>query len=326
MKQIVLLSNNKSLYWNTALRGMQDAASALAVYDSGLLMQIELSDNTPDSQIQALNRYARHPDVAAVAISAIDADNADVAEAMRALKQKGVQVITVDSDVDRDKYRDARVAYIGTDNLTAGRALGRCAAGLRAEGGEYVAFAGRTNAQNVMDRLKGFAEGAGDKFKSDGLLADEHQEAKARENVRKAIHDHPDLHTLVGIWDYNGPTIADVVKDLNRKKDFTVVVFDADRQGLAQMGDGLIDAMMVQDPYQMGYQSVRLMKALVEKDQDTIKKMLPKLGEKDGDIYDTGMTVVVPDKDSPLKADVLGKKMEFMKRSDYLDWLDQHGL
>ncbi len=31
--------------------------------------------------------------------------------------------------------------------------------------------------------------------------------------------------------------------------------------------------------------------------------MLPKLGEKDGDIYNTDLKVVVLDKDSPLKAE-----------------------
>ena len=38
-----------------------------------------------------------------------DADNASLAEQMRELQKKGVKVITVDSDVDRDMWRDVRV-------------------------------------------------------------------------------------------------------------------------------------------------------------------------------------------------------------------------
>src|SRR4051812_18199587 len=133
-----------------------------------------------------------------------------MAEAMRILKEKGVQVITVDSDMDRDMWRDARVAFVGTDNLVAGRELGRCARGLRPEGGRYVTFAGRTTANNAVTRTKGFADGAGEKFRSVGFLADDQDEQKARDNVRKAITEHPDVHTLAGLWSYNGPIIAEV--------------------------------------------------------------------------------------------------------------------
>ena len=44
----------------------------------------------------------------------------------------------------------------------------------------------------------------------------------------------------------------------------TIVVFDAAPKALADMCRGQIDAMVVQNPYQMGQLSVKLMKALVE--------------------------------------------------------------
>jgi len=71
--------------------------------------------------------------------------------------------------------------------------------------------------------------------------------------------------------------------------------------------------MVVQNPYDMGYHGVRLMKALAQDDQKTIKQMLPRLGEPDGDLFDTGIKVVVPDDHTPLKAETFDNKEKNVK-------------
>ena len=98
------------------------------------------------------------------------------------------------------------------------------------------------------------------------------------------------------------------------------------KQRIAEMKKGMIDAMVVQNPFEMGYQGVRLMKALVENDQTTIKEMLPKNGQPDGDVYDTGLKVVVPDKGSPLDAKMFSDKTKFLKLSEFQAWLKEKGL
>jgi ribose transport system substrate-binding protein len=223
--------------------------------------------------------------------------------------------------VDRDTWRNARAAFIGTDSFAAGRELGRCARILRPDGGTYVTFAGRRSAQNAVERGKGFEKGAGDKFKFAGFLADGSSWSKARENVRSAIKDHPDASVLVGLWSLNGPNIADVVKELERKKDFTVLTFDTDPPTTDLMEEGMIDASVVQNGHQMGFEAVRLMKAFVEKDDAAIKKMMPKFGEKEGDIYHIDVKVVVPDKDSPVKVGLFDKSTELLRLSDFQQWV-----
>jgi ribose transport system substrate-binding protein len=87
-----------------------------------------------------------------------------------------------------------------------------------------------------------------------------------------------------------------------------------------------IDAMVVQNPFEMGYQGVALMAALVKDDKETIEKMLPNHGQPGGDIYDTGLKVVVPDNDSPLSADQFDKNVEFQDLSTFEKWLAKYGL
>ena len=83
---------------------------------------------------------------------------------------------------------------------------------------------------------------------------------------------------------------------------------------------GDIDATVCQNPYEMGYQGVRLLKALIEKDEKAIKEVLP-----DGKTRDTGVRVIVPNADSPVfKNKVKGD--EVITIEDMKKWLEQRGL
>lgn len=326
LKRLVILTNGDSPYWDACRAGLNAACSELKLAESGLKAVLDVNDGTPQGQLQKLQQYGTQGDIAGIGVSAIDANNAAVADELRSLQKKGIHVLTIDSDLDRNQFSDARFAFIGTDNLTGGRVLGACARGLRPDGGEYVTFVGRTGAQNAIERINGFAEGAGDKFVALDKMADDTNKATARENVRNAIRNHAGLNVLVGIWSYNAPAIVDVVRELDRRKDFSVVVFDAEPDAIAAMKDGQIDAMVVQNPFDMGYQGVRLLQALVKDDQQTVAAMLPRHGQSGGDIYDTGLKVVVPNTDSPLAADMFDKSVEFLDLSAFQKWLTRFEL
>lgn len=320
-KRLVILINGEDPFWDAVRAGMNQAAS-----DLNVRAVMEVNDATPEGQINKLRQFASQSGIAAVAISATDAANAAIVDAMRNLQRRGIHVITIDSDIDRNQYHDARSAFVGTDNLAGGRELGRAVRQLVPEGGTYVTFVGRTGAQNAIERVGGFAEGAGEGFTRVDNMGDENARDRARENVRTAIRNHPDLRVLVGIWAYNAPAIVDVVRDMQVRDRFQIAVFDADSQAIEAMGAGDIDVMLIQNPYEMGYQSVRMLKALVDDDQEAIRQMFPQWGEPDGEIYDTGLRIVVPDEGSPLDASLFGEQTEFFRLGEFRAWLEQHGL
>ena len=325
-KRIIILTNGDSPYWDACREGLNAANSELKLADAGLKAVLDVNDGTPQGQLSKLQQYGTQSDIAAIGVSAIDANNVAVADELRSLQKKGVKVLTIDSDLDRGQFRDARFAFIGTDNLTGGKVLGTCAKGLKADGGEYVTFVGRTGAQNAIERIDGFGQGAGEKFVAKDKMADDTDKALARENVRNAIRNHAGLNVLVGIWSYNAPAIVDVVRELDRRKDFTVVVFDAEPGAITAMKDGQIDAMVVQNPFMMGYQGVKLMKAMLADDKAAIAELLPHHGQPEGDIIDTGLKVIVPGDDSPLKADQFDKSVEFLALPAFQEWLIKYGL
>jgi ribose transport system substrate-binding protein len=325
-KRVIILINGDSPYWNACRAGMEEAEAKFNLKDAGLVAVFESNDGTASGQLEKLRQFASQSDIAAIGISPIDANNVAIADELRTLKKKGVQVITIDSDVDREKFRDVRVAYLGTDNFAGGQELGKCLRGLLPKGGSYVSFVGVTGAQNAVDRIGGTKEGAGAGFKSLDTMADGTDRSKAKENVRNAISSHPTMDALVGIWSYNAPAIVDTVKELGVRDKFKIVVFDAEPLAIEHMNSGMIDAMVVQNPFEMGYQGIKLMKALVKDDKATIKEMLPKLSEKGGDIIDTGLRVVVPNENSPLKLEMFDAKTKLMKLSEFRDWLAKYKL
>jgi len=325
-RRIILLTNGNSPFWDAARKGLETAQSNLKLADLGFEAVLDVNDGTVQGQLDKLRQYGSQTDIAAVGVSVLDAGNAAIADEMRKLADQGIKIITVDSDVDRAKHRDARFAFVGTDNLAAGRELGIAARNLRPAGGEYVTFVGRTGAQNAIERVGGFAEGAGTAFSSLDNMPDDIDKSRARDNVRNAIGNHPGLNVLVGIWSYNAPAIVDVVEQMGRREDFTLVAFDAEPGAVAKMGEGFLDALVVQNPFEMGNQGVQLMLALVQEDQAGIKKLLPNLGQEGGDLLDTGLKVVVPDEQTVLKKEQFGATTQFLNLTDFKSWLAKYDL
>jgi ribose transport system substrate-binding protein len=322
VRRVIILTNGDDPFWDAMFAGMKDAEKDFNLAGSGLKAELDKNNGNEEGQANKLQQYANQTDIAAVAVSAINANSVVLADGLKKLQDQGIKVLTVDSDINRERFQDSRFAYLGTDNIEGGRELGKAAKGLRPEGGKYACFVGHKSAANAVERITGFAEGAGEKFQAaEDTLADDMDLSTADKNVRDALSRHPDLNLLVGIWAYNANAIASTVKDKDVRDKTTVVTFDAPPKALVHFENGLIDAMVVQNPYQMGYDATKLMKALVEDDQETVKAMVP-----EDKIIVTGLKVVVPDEGSPLKKEMFSEETEFLSFSEFKKWLESKNL
>ena len=207
-KRIILLTNGDDPFWDAMRVGMEKAEKDFGLSEAGLSVVMDKNDGTAGGQVEKLKQYLGQTDIAAVGISVIDPQNSAMADAMRELRKQGVVVVTIDSDVDRSKFKDTRFGYLGTANVVGGRQMGKAAKALRPDGGKYATFYGIEGVSNVIERNDGFAEGAGDKFKKAVGMADKMDHSVAQDNVRSAMQNHPDITTLVGIWAYDAHAIV----------------------------------------------------------------------------------------------------------------------
>lgn len=333
-KRLIFLTNGEDPFWDTCNAGFQEGGAKLGLKEANLVVEFHKNSGGEVGQINRLKQYGTESDIAGIAISVVNADNVGIAKEMKSLQDAGIKVITVDGDLNSEKYPGHRPYYIGTDNLVAGKVLGTAAKHLLAnrmkESGAYVQFAGYRDNDNARKRMNGFQEAVGESYKELDRMPDEMKRDKARDNVRAAIDnfEKDGLVALVGIWAYDAPAIAGVVKERKVRDKYTVCTFDADRQAIVDMGEGLIDVMVVQNPFDMGFQSVRLLKAMLAGDEATIKEMFPKpAGEPGADIYTTGLRVVVPGPESPLKGDMFDvKTVEFLELPAFKAWLEKYKL
>lgn len=311
---LVFVSNGESDWWAAVEKGMNDGGS-----EFGATVQLKRNRQQAAGQIKLLEDLLSQPEVQGVAVSVYESNTPGIADALRELQNAGKVVITIDSDISTDQA-SVRRAYVGSNNAKAGESAGKLSAVLRPAGGGVCVFVGTSSAANARERLDGFFKGAGPKFKRLEVFDDGADEAKAANNVQNAITKYPDVGVLLGLWSYNGPNIAEQVKaspDIRKKAN--VVTFDLDERLLDLMEKGFVDVTVCQNPYDMGYKGVKLLKALIEKDEKTVKEMLP-----DGSTHDTGLRVVVPKSDSPLLKDNQGENV--ITIDELKKWLASKGL
>src|SRR5262249_6426782 len=156
------------------------------------------------------------------------------------------------------------------------------------KGGKIMIFVGKRDAQNAQERYQGIKDVlTGSKVEIIDLRTDDVDRVRAKANAFDTMVSHPDVACLVGLWAYNGPAILSAVQDAKKVGQVKIVAFDEEDQTLAGVKDGSIYATIVQQPYEFGYQAIRMMSTVLDGDKSAIpaskKVFIPTLViKKDG--------------------------------------------
>jgi ribose transport system substrate-binding protein len=199
-----------------------------------------------------------------IAISPVDPDNQtqlinDVA--------KQTLVFTHDSDAPKSD----RVCYVGTDNVAAGRQAGGLIKEALPQGGKIMLFVGKTDARNAQERLQGIREALqGSNVEILDVRTDDTDRVRAKSNVSDTLVKYSDVAGLVGLWSYNGPAILNAVRDAGKVGQVKIIAFDEEDETLAGVKDGAISGTVVQQPYEFGYQAIKMMAQVKAGDKSAI--------------------------------------------------------
>lgn len=199
-----------------------------------------------------------------IALAPVDPNNQTDAIDKAASQTK---LITTDTDAPKSK----RICYVGTDNYAAGKLAGEQLKKALPNGGKVWVCVGMLDAQNAHDRYQGVADCVkGTKIKVLGVLTDNADRTKAKSNVEDQLVKTPDVAAFVGLWSYNGPAILDAVTAAGKVGKVKIVCFDEDATTLQAVKDGSIEATVVQNPFEFGYQSVKVLAALARNEDAKI--------------------------------------------------------
>jgi len=194
---------------------------------------------------------------------------------------KGIPVVTVDSDAKTNK----RLAYIGTDNEKAGEIAAKELAKLMGGKGKVLIIQGVPGAENLMQRVKGFKRVIA-KYPQIKIVSEQacqSDQTKALDITENALTAHPDLGGIFGVNAPVAPGAAQAVKAAGKTGKVKIVGFDALPDTVRYCAEGVIQAIVEQRPYRMGYLAVRYLKEALE-------------GKKIPRMVDTGVDIITPEK------------------------------
>ena len=259
-KTLVFVVNGASDFWKLAEAGVKKAQEELPNYD----LQFKYPEQAAAAIQQRLMDDLVAAGVAAIMVSAVDPKSST-----EALNRIGGQVplFTTDSDAPDTN----RVAYIGSSNTDAGMQAGEIAKKAMPDGGKCIGFVGLLGADNARERIDGMkAALEGSNVELVDVRGDDIDMTRAKRNVEDALAANPDIDCMVGFYSYNPPRIYEVLKESGKLGEVTIVAFDEDPITLGGVKEGTIAGTVVQQPYEWGYQGMKLMAAVLEGDMSGV--------------------------------------------------------
>jgi len=258
--KLAFVTNNASDFWTIARKGVEQAGRELPNVEAEFKIP---GEGTAAEQKRIIDDLLAKG-IDGMAISPVDPDN-QIQLINDATKQ--ALVLTQDSDAPKSD----RACYIGTDNVAAGRQAGQLIKEALPQGGKIMIFVGKLDARNAQERYQGIKEALqGSNIEILDVRTDDTDRARAKSNAADTLVKYSDVAALVGLWSYNGPAIVNAVKDAGKIGQIKIICFDEEDETLAGIKAGAIYATVVQQPYEFGYQSMKLMAKILSGDKSGI--------------------------------------------------------
>ena len=110
----------------------------------------------------------------------------------------------------------------------------------------------------------------GEKYTILATRTDQFDLVRAKANAEDSIVSHPDLGCMVGLFAYNPPACIEALKSADKLGKIKLVAFDEDNVTLQGILDGHIHGTVVQNPYEYGRVSVRILTGLARGDRSVL--------------------------------------------------------
>lgn len=244
-------------FWHNVNNGVLSAAT-----EYNVAVTFEGPENEEDYNAQnALIEAAVKNGADAIVLSAIDYNNS--VDTVNAAVREGVKVVTIDSDVNSD----AVSLFIGTDNIAAGKEAGKAAVdGFSADSEIIIGLVNyNANTDNGNQREKGFCEyiGTVSNARIAASVTAESNEKSATAAAERLLRQNPRINVIVGFNEWMTLGVGNAVKNLGLSKKVRSVGFDSNLISVGMLETGEMDALIVQNPFAIGYLGVEKAAALI---------------------------------------------------------------
>ncbi|MBM3813107.1 MAG: substrate-binding domain-containing protein [Acidimicrobiia bacterium] len=250
-KQIAVIPKGAThIFWLTVQAG---AMAAGEEFGREILWNAPAQETDYSRQIQIVDSMiARRVDGIVIAAS----DRKALVGVVERATNSGIPVTVFDSGLDSTNY----MSYVATDNQEAGRMGGRKLGELLGGKGKVGLVMHVPGSVSTTDRERGFDEVIAKEFPGIAVvqrqfgMSDRAKSMAAAENILTA---HPDLDGFFCSTEPSCSGTALALKGRGVQGKIKLVAFDSNEAMIEDLKAGVIDAMVVQDPFKMGYEGVK---------------------------------------------------------------------
>ena len=251
----VIPKGTSHLFWVSIQAGALAAGQKFKVQ---VLWNGPAQETEYDRQIQIVDSMiARRVDGIAVAA----AERKALVQSIDRAAALGIPVTVFDSGVDTTNY----LTFLATNNDEAGQMGARELARLVGGHGQIAVVMHTPGSASTMDRERGFEETIKREFPKVRIVARQYglsDRSKAMTAAENILTAHPDLDGIFASSEPSSVGTALALKSRSLAGKVKFVAFDASDSMVEDLKGGTIDAMVVQDPFRIGFEAV---KTLVDK-------------------------------------------------------------
>lgn len=237
-------------FWVTVKSGADSAANEFGAHIiwKGPTLETDIS-----GQIAILEDNI-NKGVDAIVLAACDTKGL-VNPVKRAIEKK-IPVITIDSGIDGDLV----LSHIATDNVKAASIAADVLAELIGQQGKVACIPFVPGAATSIMRENGFLEQI-EKYKDIEVAAIQYSQSEVAIGMavtEDILTAHPDIKGIFAANEAGTIGVVQGLKSRNKAGKIKVVGFDAAKNEILALKKGSIDALIVQDPFKMGYLGVKM--------------------------------------------------------------------
>jgi len=250
----VIVKDTTSAYWQIVFAGARQAGKDLNVNVPELGAQAESDINGEITILE--NAVAEKPAAVVIAPTQFKALGKPIDEAA-----KKVPIIGIDSAADSKAF----TSFLTTDNEQGGRiAADGLADAVKAKygnaEGDVALITHLPGVGSLEARNKGFKEELAAKYPGLKLVADKVSDGNATTGLNimtDLITANPDLRGVFADNLIQCQGASQAIAENKKGDAIKLVCFDADDKLVSYLKDGTITALLLQDPYRMGYDGVK---------------------------------------------------------------------
>lgn len=250
-KQIAVIPKATShLFWLSVQAG---------AFEAGRRLDVEVLWNGPSAeteysrQIQIVDSMvARGVDGIAIAAT----ERKALVQAVERAVAAGIPVTVFDSGLDSDKY----MTFLATNNYEGGQMAARELADQVGGAGDVALLMHAPGSQSTMDRERGFEDTLQKEFPRIRIVARQFgmsDRAKARAAAENFLTGQAELKGIFASAEPSSLGASLAIKARNLQDKIALVGFDSSESLVEDLKTGAVDALVVQDPYFMGFEAVR---------------------------------------------------------------------